>query len=362
LFNYREDETNIIILIGDAGANEDNDLELENFDKLQNLMTEFSISLFAIQAKHGTDEAYNDFIFQVQDLILESAGNAIRKTNREWSNTGLVTFDENIAFEQDQSSEVATLYRLNSRTSTILGGIQYAETGQVIQPLQVQQEIVNLINNLDQNNNQLLNAMEGIMNSVVGPGGADGAEEVLTPKMAEFLTRAGFSEDMLKTLMDKKYQFLFESYVPLETNTLTNPLFKYVLFLDQSELDDLINDLSELVELDLTGYQKRQQLSDVWFQLLSLNYGVTDINEIRDKKISELIELITGLPAQTDLLSRHTFEDLRDQVKVSNQEFNELLAAIKNKLDLLRQINGNPTHMFISNDASFYWIPQEFFP
>jgi hypothetical protein len=150
--------------------------------------------------------------------------------------------------------------------------------------------------------------------------------------------------------------------VPVQTNTLTNPLYKYVLFLDQGELDDLINDLSELVELDLTGYQKRQQLSDVWFEILSLNYGVNNLDEIRGKKISELIELITGLPAQTDLLTKYNFEDLRDQVKVSNQEFNEMLFSIKSKLDLLRQINGNPEHMFISNDASFYWIPQEFFP
>ena len=237
-----------------------------------------------------------------------------------------------------------------------------AETGKVIEPDQVQQEIVRLITDLDLSNNNLLNALEGIMNSVVGPGGVEGAEEVLTPQMADFLNKAGFNNEMLKTLMEKKYQFLFESYIPINTNTLNHPLFKYVLFLDQGELDDLINDLSELVELDLTGYQKRQQLSDVWFQILSLNYGVKDINEIRDKKISDLIELITGLPAQTELLAKFTFEDIRDQVKVTNQEFNELLFAIRDKLDLLRQINGNPSHMFVSNDASFYWIPQEFFP
>ncbi len=362
MFNQRESESNVIILIGDAGANETNPMEIENFEKLKNLMGDYSISLFAIQAKHGTHASYDDFIFQVRDLILESASKAIRSTNAEWRETGLVDFDENIALEQDQSSEISTLYKLNEQSSNIKGGLQYAETGKVIQPNQVQQEIVKLISDLDESNNNLLNAMEGIMNSVVGPGGAEGAEEVLTPQMADFLSKAGFDNAMMKTLMEKKYQFLFESYVPLKTNTLTHPLFKYVLFLDQGELDDLINDLSELVELDLTGYQKRQQLSDIWFEILSLNYGVKDISEIRDKKISELVELITGLPAQTDLLSKYSFEDLRDQVKVSNQDFNEILYAIKDKLDMLRQINGNPTHMFISNDASFYWIPQEFFP
>lgn len=200
------------------------------------------------------------------------------------------------------------------------------------------------------------------MNSVVGPGGVEGASEVITPQMADFLSKAGFDNAMMTTLMEKKYQFLFEAYVPLKTNTLNNPLFKYVLFLDQGELDDLINDLSELVELDMTGYQKRQQMSDVWFEILSLNYGVNNLDEIRTKKISELIELITGLPAQTELLSKHTFEDLRDQVKVSNQEFTEILFTIRSKLDQLRSINANPDHMFISNDASFYWIPQEYFP
>ncbi len=362
MFNQRENESNIIILIGDAGSDDTNPREVESYRKLEQLMEQYSISLFAIQAKHGANDSYEDFIFQIQDLILESARNAIQSTNEQWRETGLVDFDENIAFEQVLNSEVSTLYRLNEETSNIKGEIQYAETGRVIEPNQVQHEIVNLIQDLDRSNNQLLNAMEGIMNSVVGPGGADGAEEVLTPQMADFLSKAGFDNDMMTTLMEKKYQFLFESYVPLNTNTLTHPLFKYVLFLDQGELDDLINDLSELVELDLTGYQKRQQLSDVWFEILSLNYGISDINEIRDKKISDLVELITGLPAQTELLSRYTFEDLRDQVKVSNQDFTELLYAIKSKLDSLRQINGNPTYMFISNDASFYWVPQEFFP
>jgi len=361
MFNYRESETNVIILVGDAGSDDSNPTEIENFNRLKKLMADYSVSLFAIQAKHGTHEAYDDFIFQVRELILESARRSVQSTNKEWAGTGLVSFNDKISLEQDKSSKVATLYKLNERASNIRGGIQYAETGKVIQPDQVQAEIVNLILDLDVANNRLLNAMEGIMNSVVGPGGT-AAEDVLTPQMADFLSKAGFNNDMMKTLMEKKYQFLFESYVTMNTNSLKYPLFKYVLFLDQSELDDLINDLSELVELDLTGYQKRQQLSDVWFSLLSLNYGVKDINEIRNKKISELIELITGLPAQTDLLSKHSFEDLRDQVKVSNQEFNSLLTSIKSKLDLLRQINGNPAHMFISNDASFYWIPQEFFP
>jgi hypothetical protein len=362
MFNYREDETNVIILIGDAGANESNPTEAENFRKLKQMMANYTISLFAIQAKHGTHASYDDFIFQLRELILDAATKSIESTNEEWAGTGLIAFNQEVALEQDQSSKVATLYKLNERSSNIKGGIQYAERGAVIEPNQVQEEIVKLITDLDRSNNNLLNAMEGIMNSVVGPGGVEGAEEVLTPQMADFLSKAGFNNDMMKTLMEKKYQFLFEAYVPLQTNTLNHPLFKYVLFLDQGELDDLINDLSELVELDLTGYQKRQQLSDVWFEILSLNYGVNNLDEIRDKKISELIELITGLPAQTDLLSQYTFEDLRDQVKVSNQAFNEILFTIKSKLDLLRQINGNPEHMFISNDASFYWIPQEFFP
>ena len=362
MFNYREEETNVIILIGDAGAKEEDPREKENFIKLKKMMADYSISMFAIQAKHGENASYDDFIFQVREIILEAAKQSIKSTNKEWSNTGLITFNEEIAFVQDKSSKVSTLYKLNERSSNIRGEIQYAERGQVIQPAQVQEEIVDLISDLDRSNNNLLNAMEGIMNSVVGPGGAQGASDVLTPQMADFLSKAGFDNDMMKTLMEKKYQFLFEAYVPLKTNTLNHPLFKYVLFLDQGELDDLINDLSELVELDLTGYQKRQQLSDVWFEILSLNYGVNNLDEIRNKKISELIELITGLPAQTDLLSKHTFEDLRDQVKVSNQQFNEILFSIKSKLDLLRQINGNPEHMFISNDASFYWIPQEYFP
>lgn len=362
MFNYREDETNVIILIGDAGAKEENPTEVENFANLKRMMAQYTISMFAIQAKHGTHESYDDFIFQIRELILEAAQKSVELTNEQWRSTGLVTFDEQIAFEQDLTSDVSTLYKLNERSSNIKGGIQYAERGQVIQPEQVQEEIVSLIADLDRSNNNLLNAMEGVMNSVVGPGGAEGASEILTPQMADFLSKAGFNNDMMQTLMEKKYQFLFEAYVPVQTNTLTNPLYKYVLFLDQGELDDLINDLSELVELDLTGYQKRQQLSDVWFEILSLNYGVNNLDEIRGKKISELIELITGLPAQTDLLTKYNFEDLRDQVKVSNQEFNEMLFSIKSKLDLLRQINGNPEHMFISNDASFYWIPQEFFP
>jgi hypothetical protein len=362
MFNYREDETNVIIVIGDAGGKEDDPREQKNFANVKRMMSDYSISMFAIQAKRGENSAYDDFIFQIQEIILDAAEASIKSTNQEWSNTGLISFDEELAFVQDETSTSSTLYKLNERASNIRGEIQYAERGEAIEPQQVQQEIVDMISGLDGDNNRLLNAMEGIMNSVVGPGGVEGASEVITPQMADFLSKAGFDNAMMTTLMEKKYQFLFEAYVPLKTNTLNNPLFKYVLFLDQGELDDLINDLSELVELDMTGYQKRQQMSDVWFEILSLNYGVNNLDEIRTKKISELIELITGLPAQTELLSKHTFEDLRDQVKVSNQEFTEILFTIRSKLDQLRSINANPDHMFISNDASFYWIPQEYFP
>lgn len=358
LFEVKEtsiNETNIIILLGDAGVNDKSIIEQNSLINVKEAINKYKVSLLSIQAHHNKEDTYDDFIFQIKELIEETASKINQNSNNQIG--AVISFKTDVSLEQKKESGSENIFRLNTEEAPIEGGIQYANRNESIESNQVSQEIVSLIEDLDQKNDELLNRLERLLNSVQVNEG-DGK---ITPKMAQFLLDAGFDQDMILRLLDKRYQFMFEAYVPLKLNALQNPLYQYVLFLDQGELDDLMDDLGKLTKFNNSDYRKRENLSEAWIGLLSSNYGIKQ-EEISKMTVAEIISLVTDLPTQTNLLSEYTFEDIMDRAKMNEQQFTRMINLVKNKEDQLRQLNGSSEFYFLSNDSRFYWIPQEYLP
>ncbi len=345
-----EYETNIIILIGDTGSHENLE-EMRALDKLKQICLDYQVSILAIQASNLKGDAHEEFVFQMRDLINKSVRLSLSKINTELQDV------RQYPDKPSMKKIASTAYRLDLDDAPILGGIQYARRGTSIDPEKTSELIQNLIQDLDRGNDSLLNLMEDFMNSVKFNSG----EGTLTPAMAAFLIKAGFSKGQIATLLATRYQFLFETYLPIEISILKNELFAYVLFLDQDELDGLILTLQKLIGEDRNASKQRSQLADIWREELKTNYGVTE-KELKGETIGRLLSLVTDLPTQSPLLAKYRLDDFIDLAKMNDQEFRAVKNLIRLKYRQLQSISGEGDSFFRSNDRKFYWVPYNYLP
>jgi hypothetical protein len=119
--------------------------------------------------------------------------------------------------------------------------------------------------------------------------------------------------------------------------------------------------LDKIYDPNQTQFKRREKLKESWIEILSKNYGVGS-SEIANRSLSELMGLITGLPSRNPLLQKYKMNDLTDMNIVSDSEFNTIVDDIKKKRDGLNRLTGNKDYYFLSNDRSYYWIPQGYLP
>ncbi len=161
--------------------------------------------------------------------------------------------------------------------------------------------------------------------------------------------------------MAKCVQFMYDAYTPAFVNKLTNSLYDYVLLLDSFEIQDLVMTLRDLNDAGTTINQRRIKLQNTWLDILRTNYGVSR-KDIDDKTFSQLVELVTGLPSQNELLNRVVFRDIPDRTKVSDSEIDFIINTINDKSNRISKTIGDKRFCFSSNDRSYYWLPQSFLP
>jgi hypothetical protein len=183
----------------------------------------------------------------------------------------------------------------------------------------------------------------------------------LSPAVKLFLKDAGYSNEQITMLTQKNYQFLVKTYTSFEVQKLKNPVYKFDLFLDASELNDLIITLTKIYNSGLSGYQRRQSLRDTLSSELTQNYGVK-ANEVRRKSFSDIMNLISGLPSPNPVLGNYTINDIPDIKRFPDSEFDQIMGIIRDKCELLTKIAGDKKFYFMSNDRPYYWIPQSYLP
>lgn len=345
-----EKETNVIFLIGSIGS-KSKKYELKDVKIVKQKMVDKNISLFAIQTENDGNYLSDNLIFQIKELIEDAAIKSVKQLNEV--HAGVLSFNEKISLEQREENS----FWLNTQEAPIHGGLIYANKNESFNSVFISRSIRQLIYELGDKHSQLLESMDRLINSV----SVNQISNALTPQMSKFLLKAGFDNEMLQILIEKRYQFMIRGYTPLKVNRLNNALYKYVLFLDQDELDDLMNDLEKLLKFNQSDYSKRKNLYETWILLLSSNYGIKK-EEIHKMTVADIISLVSDLPSQTELLSQYAFTDIMDRAKMNDYDFNALINLISNKLDQLRRLNGNSEFFYLSNDQRFYWIPQEYLP
>ncbi len=154
--------------------------------------------------------------------------------------------------------------------------------------------------------------------------------------------------------------FIDTAYVQNKPETLTEPLFDYLYLLTDVEVYNLIQNLEKFSEHDFQNYH--DDFKSICRIIIQDRYGQDD-RDINDKwKLNDLISVKSGLPNFEKKLSNVNLTKLINKKKTSDEDILQILTYLEDKLNKLKDIWGNPEHLFRSGNHTYYWIPLELIP
>lgn len=324
-------ETNIVVLIGDAG----NTLNVSNSNLIQK-MKEKECGIISFQTRNvkgPQGRIYNEFVTQTKNFIQETS----KRTN----------------LRPKLYEDEGNTYRLRYPIEAALpGSLTYSSKGASMSQAELEEEIRQMLKAFEEQHEELLRDLDCRIYIDCNPGINDAVLEHILKEIPDI---------DLRKLRDMDYQLFVEAYAPLQVDKLEHPLFKHVLFLTDRELYDLERKMLRLLPGESSGSQLRQGIINAYKEMIRNHYG-SDLSAVSGMTLGQAMEAVVGLPSSSDLLNSYTLKDLEDRKKVSDDEIRDIYYYVDEKLVEMRRVIGNPEYFFRSRDNTYYWVPQDMVP
>lgn len=372
-----EDQTNYLILIGDAGSHTRQDDTQVPMQEIVDLLAKYSFNFLAFQVHNpGGNNAFSEFVRQNRDIVDQVSQKAYQKVKNVAAAAG-----GKVPNPPKQRMDAAShKYVMDNAAS--FGSVYFAIPGQRVAPETLKKEIIFAVSAAADSTNVVLEAVnkaayEGKSIQVAiddaNKKAAAKATSIPNSDKVDFfasgvwlaIEKAGISPDQMKILLDEHYQMYMPGYTSLRKSNFGSNLWQYDLFYTNDEFFELKKSFEKLTESS-TAPQRRKLFAEAWRQLLTKSLGEKGTEENLSKTIEEVERMVFGLPGTSEFL-KLTLADLEDPAKFSNEKLSIWQINIERKLKKLNSIwnnaGGNEKEFsFDSNDNRYFWVPQTFLP
>ena len=360
----KKNETNFIILVGDAGNHNRNDETRLSEEEIVKLASELECSLICFQANNGLHSTYDDFIMQSQSLVLKTA-NIVHQgksdTKDKWRPDDMVY--QQPFFESDGPNR----YKLNDQD--IEGSFLFPDKRKSLPYKLLQKEISERITSLDSRTSSIIQSGRLILrghdlhetSQVEDHGEVGEFSEAVLGFLADI---QGLTDEEINILRMRNYQFSMDGYSSTVVSGNIYPIFKEVLFLSADEMANVLANLQRLTIGVGSMNTKRQQMQNVWLDLLEAQLGALDRERVLSYNMDDINKIVNdGMPMQSDLIRNVRLQDITDPSVLSDVVFERYMNYLSDKIGTLRIfLTEGYEQSFFSNGIRYYWIPIEDFP
>lgn len=349
-----EKQSNLIVVLG-AGANRVNDKAISQ-DELVKKLALYNCPIFAFQVKFPSvqeHDAYDDFNGQFKKIII-----GVAQALRDNHNKKFPDDPKPGAVNLERDENTANFYQLNTpKLSPIPGAIMYSDELNNIDPEHLTGSFLNMLEQYRATNEQILEASESKLKG-------QGERTVIDEGTLNFFTKINVDPKVLQKAAVTNIQLFVEGYTPITCDKLTNPLYKYTVFVDGGELASLIEDFKKIANGSKDKSQRRQDIQDVFKSLLAFRIGDKNAKtKIKIVDIETLMASISGRSTRKEsIYSAFKIADITDPKKVKDDILDQLTELIQNKLIDLDNYSKAGDTFFMSNGARYYWVPDEMLP
>lgn len=356
-----KDETNIIILVGDAGSHSRNDETQVSPVDIVDLMLNKNCNFLAFQVHNSGNKSYAEFITQAQNIMLAVAG-------RRQVPESKAAQSSHISIDPPTFVEIETnLFQL--KNSSMISLILKAPRGKAVAAERLTAEIENIVKYSNEHTNKLLHAtdqiiMEGRNVKTASQNIKSSSKYVssYTAAVLSFLGSLNIPQEQLDFLCEEKYQFYMLGYTPAQIEGTEYPLFQSVLFLTRLEFSDLLRKFESLSKAS-TGGKQRKRMQETWIELLQQHVGGSR-DELLELTFDDINRKVFGLPGTSNILKELKLKHITDPSVLDNRKFQRYVKLIAEKQTELDHIfnNDNFKYKFSSNDEKYYWISEDLLP
>lgn len=393
---FNEEETNIIVLIGNYGdykadrdrkaaADRENHRTFIELADIADNLSEVNAHLHAIQLRNDGYRPSRAFTAQAKALMSESAKrahNRYTKTEGDQDNRELLNklkSDHNFT----TLKEVPKITEEGKQEAILTGGrmpgiLKMAKTGSGLSSLKVEESLLKAISESIDFNDKLLKAFRRVIADGESLDVSQLALELdiaagrLAPAMVDYLNKMlkdkNINKQDLLDALDEKYKLYTEVHIPKSIRGANYPLISYVLFMPEKDLRTYKNVIDQALSKASSADKKRELLFDTYKELVVQFSGEEglrelEIEEVTIEQVQALIQGVRykGLDLRPD--QRIPIGDIMNERQMSDSEVDELLyrfSEVSQTLKNILRLNESYEFMYSPDPANrYYWIPIE---
>lgn len=378
--NFREKETNIVVLIGDAGNDNDEYRSEYTLEKIADLVHKKNINLISFQVNYPANKAYAFFNKEVGQIIQKSA----QKHVQYGLNKGLDTYND-YRFDHNGNNQTFNLMYTGSNTLTSndiapsFGFFKYAVRGGTMNTDVFEMTLVNTLKDYVEKVDNLTTRLAAIIDGSLGETGEDLRKDrngeiirkiIWTDKtFIDYLKRLGFTDeaiDELRNAGEISAQGYFSINHPnVYSDDLDEPAFKPVIFISKdyknvmdSQLDKITSASANLKSSD----KKRNMFNAIIGILKSIMGEQVSTDLLQLYSFDEVWLNVLGVPFNGNpTLKNQPIEYIKTEM--SDDDFNDFYSDFKEEVREFKLFNPDDDYTkWKKAGQTWYWIPLDIVP
>lgn len=342
---YNKVNSNLMFVVGDCG-NDANDTKINQQDIIDKCAA-LNVNIVAFQVRNKDDASFNDFRRQMGAILRGNLKKQYPETIK-WN-----VLPDGIVLKEIENVQLP-----------VMASMRNADKGEEMSP----QKLNDIIK---ENYIRFENVIKGKLKNI------NNSDEILamdTTRITDptLKAQARLNIAMLKNILTEKKiatirtRGLLTAFQGQTEKKAPNgqDYWKPVLFITGDELGQLLETL-KIVYNGASSGRRKAYVDSMKKLIQTILPGITD-DEMNNKDIQEVMDLITGLIVKTESLSRLeklSILDIQDEKLVPPAEFDRIVTDFKDKYEYLNEIH---THDYefsaLVQGVRWYWIPIEAMP
>lgn len=351
------DESNIVVLIGDAG-NYTDDPKGHTIEEVSELLTKFNASFVGFQVYYGKHRAYRHFNYDAMDLVYNLGKLSKRKyklipqvVNPEGKEN---TFE--LQFEDPDTKVLKSYYEGGFAKFTFANDSRAMPISALNQDLTYALEtFLGSIDNEIQENQNMIN--KGFYSST----DYDNFQSASKERFVKYLKDAGFSDEKISSLEEVISRFSMSGYTKMTFYNRPIPCFVPVVFLSDKEVEQIIS-IFKQVDPRASRAVAAEQVYQALLASTMAALGESSDDQVKQKTLNEIWETLLNVPFDES----GNYGDLGDiqLADLPNSNHRKLGDFIKDFQQSLGQFTKNnlKDDQFPLNDQYYYYVPLEKIP
>lgn len=336
--SWEKDNSNFLILVGDAG-NPEKDSKGKTLSGVARKLADKEVNFIAYQANHPDNIAYHDFVSQTQRLMNEELrlllGRPIKRS------------------DYNQQGHLYSVEAMKNGVLKISAGYHYAEVNTSESPSGLKSLIEEKIVDFTA---QAESDIRELQISLQGDSGGETAGQ-FGEELRNLLRDKGFDDDAIKALEEANLVLKVKGYTSRVAGE--NDAFTSCVFFAKDELQDLMRSLEKVTKG--VSSNRRKDLYHAMMQL-ALSYLGQQGEEVSADELMEAIRGV-GKGAGTPILGGIKIKDILNVQRVPDSMINDFINQMEKGVQKLKKLEIDKSCYFVSpNGLWYYYILLEDMP